>query len=349
VLPVEGGSWASQIAALQAAPRAPGVAFHVRVVEDDTRRVVQCGRYALTLDAPGAAALRLGACDPATGATEVLLVDRAALFVEADPVPMPVPVAVSAVAVRTGGAEGGAAPQAGVELRCVAAVRPFVADMLNGAFVYLTPDRYRLEPLDPRMRAEAQRDAWVVTTTAHDAVAEAAFRVVDARDGREVVRSRVAMQCRVAGFAVAPPAECAPVELGTVGAPFRLPARAVGRGSAEGGAPERLSCADVPAPTVVWRFVAPADGTYEFLLQGSFDTALEVRTAGEGARALGCNDDDGHASHSRVVARLSRGAGYDVVVSGYGGGAGRYEVAAIEIPDDVELHRGGALVIRIAP
>jgi hypothetical protein len=351
VVPLEGGSWASQIATLQATPRAPGPAFRVRVLEEGSRRVVPCGHYALSLDAVGAAALRLGRCDPSTAATEVTLHDRAALFAPGDPVPVPLPVSVRAVAVRFGGAGGGAAPVAGVEVRCIASVRPFIADLLNGTFVLLTPDRYRLEPLDPRLRAEVQSDAWTVTAQGRDMLAEAAFRVLDLRDGREVVRSRVAMQCRAGNVAAAPVAPAAPVlELGTTAAPFRLPARAVGRGSTQGGTHARLSCATAPAPTVVWRFVAPSEGTFEFLLQGSYDTALEVRAAAEGARSLGCNDDDeGRTFHSRVVARLARGEAYHLLVSGAGGEWGRYELAAIGLPDDIELPHDSPLVVRIAP
>jgi hypothetical protein len=333
----------------------------VRVLEDDTRRVVPCGRYALALDVDGARALRFGACDPATHATEVVLVDRAALFAPGEPVAIPRTVAVSAVAVRHGATAGGAVPTGGVDVRCTATVRPFVADLLNGANVYLSPEYYRLEPLDLSVRIDSTRDLWVVSAGPNRARADAAFRVVDVRDGHEVLRSRVVLQC--ATPAVAPPLSVQPTthlappfrgpENGTWAAPFRLPAGAVGQGSTVNAPLGRVACSDGPAPTVVWRFVAPADGRYEFLLRGGYDTVLEVRgRSGNGAStSLGCNDDDDRPTHSRVVARLTRGEAYDLVVSGYGAGQGWYAVTAIRMPTDVEVRPGpeGYRVDRVDP
>lgn len=340
VVPVEGGTWASQIAFLQTVPRAPGVAFHVRVIEDDTHRALPCGRYEIALDPDGARALRIGRCDPATGATEIVLVDRAALFAPGDPVPRPRSVAVGAIALRQGGAAGGVAPVGGIDVRCSAMVRPWVADLLSGEAVYLSPEHYRIEPIDPALRAETRGGVWVVSASQSAGTADAAFRVIDLRDGREMVRGRVSLRCAASSRPPAPLTARATSSTGTESSPFRLPAGAVGRGSTVGAPAMRLSCVNTAAPTVVWRYIAPADGTFEFLVQGGFDTVVEVRARGNGGepRPLGCNNDDGgRANHSRVVVRLSRGEAYDIAVSGAAGAVGRYEVAVLQIPPDVEL------------
>ena len=332
VVPVEGGTWPSQIAALEAAASPGHAGFHVRVVEDDTTRALACGQYTLQLDPRGAQALQVGACDPSTAATEIILVDRSAMFAPGNPVAVPMPVEVRAYGMRLGSASGGAGLAGGVEFRCTASVRPYVADLLDGHMVFLTPDRYALEPLDVRVHAAVGRDGWVISSREGSGSTDAAFRIVDVHDGREIVRRRVAMQC-----AVSAETEQAAVSPERVRAPLRLPPGAVGRGMTDGGAPDRLECTQSEAPTVVWRYTAPRDGTYEFLLQGGYQTALEVRRAGADARPLGCSHDARIATHARVVARLAGGEQYDLLVSGEDGESGEYDVAVIPIQLDVVI------------
>ena len=291
VSPVEGGTWLSQIAALQAATTGPHASFHVRVVDGDTRRAVPCGQYALQLDARGSQALAVGSCDPGTGATEIVLVNRAAMFAPGDPV-APVPIAVSAYAVRL----GSASLASGVEFHCMAWVRAYVADLLDGHPVYLTPERYAIEPLDGRLHAVLARDGWVISSQDGVASTDVAFRIVDVVDGREVARRRVAMQCAM----TTETERGSP--LGVMLSPLRLPAGAVGRGVTDGAVANRLVCTRSDAPTVVWRYTAPRDGMYEFLLQGGYQTALEVRPAGSDTESLGCSHGE-RIAHARARGR----------------------------------------------
>jgi outer membrane protein assembly factor BamB len=216
-------------------------------------------------------------------------------------------------------------------MRCSGSVRPFLVDLRDGTSVYLAPEQFALEPLDAGVHTAVGRDGWLVFATSERGVAEASFRVVDLRDGREVTRNHVRMDCSVSDLSRAP-SDSASSE-----PPAYLPAGAVGRGETRGASAGRLTCTQAPAPITVWRYTAPYDGTFEFLLQGGFDTALEVRAAGDGGASLGCSDDDGVPTHSRVVGRLVAGRQYDLFVSGQAGASGRYEVAVIPIVPDVEL------------
>ena len=327
VLGSDGHSWAERIAGLQRNTFPPGTSFRVIVVDRANRRAFACGAYSLAFDAVGARALRFGACNPGDGSTEVILVDRSALFTAGDPVPTPVAAGIVASATQTGAAGGGAASGAGIEFHCNAWVRPFVRDLLHGGVVYLSPDRYLLEPIGAQVQAAVARDGWSVSAGGGAALAEAAFRVVDRVDGHEVTRDRVSLSCRsgTGRDAPRPPIDEA----------ARLPVGAVGRGSTLGASSQRLSCVESDAPAVRWTYTAPYDGTFEFVLQGGYDVAMQVHDAD--ARSLGCSTEDGIGTHAHVVARLSRGTRYAIDVGGEAGEGGTYEVAVLPIRPDVEI------------
>ena len=80
--------WAETVAALQHDASAQGAHLSVRVV-DATAHRAPCGFYALTFDEPGARAFTIGTCDPATDATDVVLVSRTDLFSHEGVVPRP--------------------------------------------------------------------------------------------------------------------------------------------------------------------------------------------------------------------------------------------------------------------
>lgn len=96
------------------------------------------------------------------------------------------------------------------------------------------------------------------------------------------------------------------------------------------GAPDTitLSCgAPRPGtPDVTFTFVPPEDGMYVFRTQTDYDGTLEVFD--DSSASLGCNDDDGSTRASRVTATLSAGRTYRVVLDGYAGGMGSYELSA---------------------
>ncbi len=323
----DGHSWAERIAWIHQTRLAAGTSFRVIVVDRAARRALACGAYSLAFDAIAVRALRFGACNPADGSTEVILVDRTALFAAGDPVPVPLAAGIVANVAQSVRAVGGANAGAGIEFHCNAWVRPFVRDLLNGGVVYLSPDRFVLEPLGAQVQAAVSRGGWALGASGGVALADAAFRVVDRVDGHEVTRDRVSLSCR-SGSASEPTR--APVD-----EVARLPHGAVGRGRTTGATSQHLGCAESDAPMVRWTYTAPYDGTFEFLLQGGYDVALEVRDAE--TNSMGCSSEDGIGTHARVVARLTRGSRYTIDVGGEAGEAGAYEVAVIPIRPDVEI------------
>ena len=70
-----------------------------------------------------------------------------------------------------------------------------------------------------------------------------------------------------------------------------------------------------------WKFVAPAAGTYRFHVAADFDSVVALRIA---ADEVGCNDDGESKRESVLVAGLTEGAIYDVVVDGFQASAGTY-------------------------
>jgi hypothetical protein len=164
---------------------------------------VPCGAYALTLDAVGQEAFRLGACDPSTHATEVRLVRRGALFAHDDLVPRPLLAGITAVQVRTGGARGGAASGAGASVACSVAVRPFLYDMEHGTRVYLQPGRFVLQPRGAGISAEASTEGWTMRSAARvDLTVD--YDVIDTQRAQLVLRGRATLSC---GSAEAPASE----------------------------------------------------------------------------------------------------------------------------------------------
>jgi hypothetical protein len=75
----EFGSWTESIARLERATASGGQLLHVGV-RDDASRPLPCGAYRLVLDSVGTRAFSIGACDAASGLTELRLTRPAALF-----------------------------------------------------------------------------------------------------------------------------------------------------------------------------------------------------------------------------------------------------------------------------
>lgn len=77
-----------------------------------------------------------------------------------------------------------------------------------------------------------------------------------------------------------------------------------------------------------YRFIAPEDGRYVFETSTDYDGVLGVF---EGGAPLDCNDDHGDTSHSRVAVTLRQGQAIDVVVDGYNGASGSFELSAARV------------------
>lgn len=77
-----------------------------------------------------------------------------------------------------------------------------------------------------------------------------------------------------------------------------------------------------------WTFVPPTSGSYRFTAHGEYDCALGLFGPDDVRRELACNDDSGSNDVSVVVADLQAGRRYVVVVDGYRGNEGSYQLTA---------------------
>ncbi|NIS33301.1 MAG: hypothetical protein GWO04_26590, partial [Actinobacteria bacterium] len=75
----------------------------------------------------------------------------------------------------------------------------------------------------------------------------------------------------------------------------------------------------------VWHFVAPVAGSYRFQVDGQYDSVLALLD--ENGSQLDCNDDyNGSRSRSQLSRTLDAGAVIGVVVDGWSGNEGAYEL-----------------------
>lgn len=190
---VGGPSWAETVAALEHDVSAQGTRLSLRVV-DRHGQVAPCGYYALTFDEAGARAFSVGACDPATSATEVTLVSRTELFSHEGVVPTPRTIRLTATEVRRGDESGGAAQTGGAALDCSVGIRPYLDDLEHGTVVYLQRDRFDVRPADTSITVEAWSDGWSLRGRAR-AELTIAYDVVERASGSVVLRSQATLVC----------------------------------------------------------------------------------------------------------------------------------------------------------
>jgi hypothetical protein len=84
-----------------------------------------------------------------------------------------------------------------------------------------------------------------------------------------------------------------------------------------------LPCGAAGTPDATYSFTPPEDGQYVFQTQTDYDGTLAVF---ENGTVLGCNDDDGSTRASRVGVALVAGRTYQVVVDGFNGGSGSFQL-----------------------
>ena len=112
---------------------------------------------------------------------------------------------------------------------------------------------------------------------------------------------------------------------------IRLPSRVTvtRSGSTAGSCGYRSgSCGGGGSPEATFRWVAPRDGTYRFSTSGSdYDTVLYLLATDCAGMELDCNDDTGTGLQSEVSASLSTGDVVIVVLDGFGGDRGDYNLA----------------------
>jgi hypothetical protein len=185
--------WAEAVAALEHDTAAQGRHVAVRVIDRDGG-VAPCGYYALTFDEPGARAFTIGACDPATSATDLTLVSRTELFTHEGVVPRPRTIRLTATEVRRGDESGGAAVTGGSSLDCSVGIRPYLDDLEHGTVVYLHRDRFDVRPSDSTITVDAWSDGW--SLHGHSVASlHISYDVVDRASGEVVLSSEAILQC----------------------------------------------------------------------------------------------------------------------------------------------------------
>jgi hypothetical protein len=189
----EGGSWDEAVTTLQHDIGAEGQRVYVRVFDDAGHRA-PCGGYALSFDIAGALAFEVGACDPASDATELMLVSRTNLFSHEGVVPRPRAVTLTATEVRVGDETGGAEVTGGSALDCSVGIRPYLDDIEHGTVVYLAPDRFEVAPTDATVIVEAQSDGWSLHAHA-SASLTITYEVIDRATREVVLTERAVLTC----------------------------------------------------------------------------------------------------------------------------------------------------------
>lgn len=108
-----------------------------------------------------------------------------------------------------------------------------------------------------------------------------------------------------------------------------LPVGVTVTGSTDAGVDVRTpSCGSVAgSPEATFLFVPDRSGTWTLRARTTFDGALALYAQGS-ALELACNDDDASTRASRIVAELQAGVAYEVVVDGYQGQRGTFELWA---------------------
>jgi hypothetical protein len=315
---LEVGGWAESIAAMQLDASAQGQALHV-VVDDSHGERAPCGTYRIALDAAGSRAFTMGACDGPSAATELVLVDRSALFVHDGSMWRPRQIGIAASELRLGSATGGAAQPAGAELECSLAVRPYLVDLLSGEHVRATPDRFVMRPVGEGARVTAEGDGWTVRAGSM----HIEYELVDRTSGEIVLHDTAELACgrEVARTEASDSPEAILLFPGRV---FRGATLTRGRrderGTCGGGAgPEQWYVVRLDAPTRLG-----------LRLVSEFDATLYVREGAIDGPEIACRDQA--ALLETFEMNLDAGT-YYVAVDGTGT-HGRYRLISFEDPPD---------------
>ncbi len=85
-----------------------------------------------------------------------------------------------------------------------------------------------------------------------------------------------------------------------------------------------------------WTFVPPTSGQYRFTVHGQYDCAVGLFGPDDPRREIACNDDSGSNNLSMVASTLEAGRRYVVVVDGYRGNEGSYQLTTESVVGAVE-------------
>ena len=191
---LERGPWPVAVTALQSDTGSEGSALSVCVHDEASASCAPCGSYALSFDEAGAAAFVIGACDPASGATQVTLVDRSALFDHAHVVPRPRAITIQASVVHSIATSGGAATTGGSSLGCTARLRPFLRDLEHGSVVYLEPEHFRVVVQHAEVEVSALGNGWMLASETRIA-SDVDYDVVEIATGETVMSGHASLEC----------------------------------------------------------------------------------------------------------------------------------------------------------
>ncbi len=315
---LEHGAWGASIAALQTDLESQGTTLSV-VVEDASGARSACGSYQLVVDDAGSRAFDLVGCDAASGATELVLVDRMALFEHGAVVARPRRIGVAAIELRHGTAAGGAQLTAETELRCSLAVRPYLVDLSNGARVPATPDRFELRPVGEGVTVQPLSDGWTVRA----GLVRIEYEIVERASGDVVLRETVSLQCGAPARTASQAGALEVIEL-VPGRVFR------GATMTRSLRDDQGSCGGEEGPEQWYVVRLAAAARLSLRLVSEFDAALYVREGAIDGPEIACRDR--YAMLETLEMNLEAGV-YYVAVDGTGT-HGRYRLVSFEDAPD---------------
>lgn len=197
VTDVEGRPWFDVVSDLAESLDSEGALVSL-CVRQGSGACTPCGGYALSFDDDGPKAFEVGACDPATGATAVQLVDRSALFDHDHAVPVPRAIAVRASLARGSSTERVTPRAAGTGVACSVRIRPYVRDLEHGVIVPLEPDAYDVRVARLHADVAPSADGSFVLSSTDEAATELSYDVIERASGTVVLVGRATLSCSAA-------------------------------------------------------------------------------------------------------------------------------------------------------
>lgn len=313
---LEYGEWRGAIMALQRDPASQGRSVHVVAIGDGAQRA-PCGGYQLVLDDSASRAFDVGRCDPSSGATALVLVNRPALFELVDLVARPRQVRITAIELRSEPTANSARTRAETELRCSIAARPYLVDD-SGRRVAATPERFELRPVGEGVAIEASGDGWTIRSGS----VRIEYELIDRQSGEVVLHETVALSCGRS----TPGAEHSEVDVIELvpGRVFRGATMTRGRFDDHG------SCGGEEGPEQWYVVRLDAPTRLGLRLVSEFDATLYVRAGSRNGPEIACRDE--HATLETLEMNLPAGV-YYVAVDGTGT-HGRYRLIEFTAPAD---------------
>jgi hypothetical protein len=209
VTALDGRSWADVVSDWVEDTSSQGTAVSL-CVREQADRCLPCGAYAISIDP----AVAVGGCDPASGATSVLLVDRSALFDHSHAVPVPRAIAVRATLAGGTTTESVAPRSAGTGVGCSVRVRPYVRDLEHGSVVMLGPDAYDVVVAGMEATVEPSADGSFVVSSSDRITTTIAYDVVERATGAVVLVGHATLDCTaVADVPATAPGTVAPLPI----------------------------------------------------------------------------------------------------------------------------------------